>query len=142
MYRNKQQNTILHKLLGDLNIDKETKSDLVMQFTQERETSSSKMLVSECQALINHLNIIKNGPVQKNHASEQNTVQNKMRRKILSICHEMNWKLGQQLDWERINFWLQKYGYLHKDLNKYTEAELPKLVTQFENLLQSYYAKR
>lgn len=142
MIRNNHQNTVLHKLIADLNIDKETKADLVLQFTQERETSSAKMLVSECQELINHLNIIKNGPTDKKQAPAQNSVQNKMRRKILSICHEMNWKIGSQLDWNRINFWLEKYGYLHKELNRYTEAELPKLVTQFENLLQSYYAKR
>lgn len=145
MLRNKNQNITLHKLVGDLKIDTEMKSDLVRQYTNGRETSSAKMLVNECQALINHLIVVKNGsgsaPGTKIKAYEK-TPENVMRRKILSICHEMNWKIGQQLDWSRINFWLDKYGYLHKDLNDYTLAQLPKLVTQFENLLKSHYATR
>jgi hypothetical protein len=38
---------------------------------------------------------------------------------------------------QRIYAWVEKYGYLHKHLNKYTYEELPKLVSQAE---QCYYS--
>lgn len=145
MYRTKEQNKTLHALLGELNIDVEQKEELVYQFTQSREKSSSKMLITECQAMINHLKAIKSGYISKNEGGkkhDENDPANKMRRKILSICYEMRWTLNGGIDWEKLNAWLYKYGYLKKDLNKYTEAELPTLVTQFENLLKTFYAKR
>lgn len=132
MIRNAQQNKRLHLLIGELNIDKEAKQDMVYQFTNKRETSTAKMNVVECQNMINHLAQLKKQAVDK---------KDRMRKKILSICHEMQWTLNGQIDWKRLNEFLNKSGYLHKPLNDYTLAELPKLVTQFENLLKSYYAK-
>ena len=138
MFRTKQQNAVLHGLINSLKIDMETKEDLVHSHTGGRTTSSSKMLINECADLIGHLKNMTEGTASK----KTNTVQDKMRKKILSICYEMQWTIAGKLDWERINFWLNKYGYLHKDLNDYTISELPKLVTQFENLLNTFYAKR
>lgn len=134
MLRTKDQNKQLYSALAKLSIDKERKEELVYRFTQGREISSSAMTVCECHSLIDHLNsFIKIG-------DKKNDVQ---RKKILSICHEMNWRTeAGQIDWKHLNEYLLKYGYLHKLLNNYTEKELPKLVTQFENLLKSYYEKR
>lgn len=140
MFRTKQQNSRLHALITQLNIDAETKEELVHKFTSGRTTSSSKMLVTECQSMINNLDAMTKG-YTKNIANE-NTPENKMRRRILSICHEMGWKKEGVLDWEKINAFLLKSGYLHKSLNEYTAKELPKLVTQFEQLLKSFYAQR
>jgi len=149
MLRNKQQNKALHLLVGELNISSEMKEELVYQFTNGRETSSSKMLVNECQSLINHLNHIKNGTSATNRKVSNHSVSRmsredkdkcqKMRRKILSIFHEMGWKKQGQLDWTRINEWLLTRGYLKKALNDYKLAELPKLVSQVEKLLLHHY---
>lgn len=58
---------------------------------------------------------------------------NIMRRKIISMAHELAWKTaGGKIDMKRIDAWCVKYGYLSKALNKYTLTELPKLVTAFE----------
>lgn len=134
MLRNAAQNTQLHALIGKLGIGKETKEDLVYQYTAGRECSSSKMTVAECQALINHLNVLAKG---------KSDVTDKQRKKILSICHEMNWRTENgKVDFARLKEYLLKYGYLHKELNNYTDKEIPKLVTQFENLLKHYYAGR
>lgn len=145
MLRNKSQNNRLYALFSTLKIDKDMKAELVLQFTNNRTESSSKMLLDECQALINHLSSISSAPARteaaKNNAREISP-ENRQRRKILSICHEMGWKKDGKLDWAKINAFLHKFGYLHKDLNDYTAAELPKLVTQFEHLLKSHYAKR
>lgn len=149
MFRNKQQNKALHALITDLGIDQETKEELVYQFTKGRESSSSKMLVFECQALINHLNVLKNEAHATNRRVTNQTVSSadkaksqKMRRKILSTCHEMNWRKNGALDWPRINAFLLKSGYLQKPLNDYTAQELPKLVTQFDQVLKSYYDEK
>ena len=132
-------------MVSELKIDKEIISDLAHQFSNSRTTSSRELTVSEFQSMLNHLNTLKGGCVSKQVKPIEvpiQTADNKMRRKILSICHEMNWKENNQLDWKRINAFMLKSGYLHKTLNSYTEAELPTLVTQFETLLKSYYAKR
>ena len=146
MLRNKQQNKQLHALIGELKIDAETKEELVHQFTNKRETQSSKMLVNECQALINHLKVMRGSKPKSasTGSATETTPENKMRRKILSICREMggDWHNGLQYNWIKINAWLDKYGYLHKPLNDYKEKELPKLITQFEALLANKYAKR
>ncbi|MBL7902917.1 MAG: hypothetical protein JNK73_13050 [Bacteroidia bacterium] len=141
MLRNKQQNKTLHGLLNELRIDEETKEQLVYDFTSKRETSSSKMLVNECQALINHLIMMKNQTSKSVKTQLDNSPENKMRRKVLSVFHEMNWKNGSGLDWNRINNWMDKFSYLHKPLNNYTKEELPKLITQVEQILKSQYAK-
>lgn len=139
MFRTLQQNSRLHKLLGDLRIDAESKEELVYKFTNGRTSSSKEMIVSECSALIQYLTNLAEKPTG---TRKPNDPADRQRKKILSICHEMNWHItGNELDWPRIDAWLLKYGYLHKKLNDYTAKELPRLVTQFENLLKSYYAK-
>jgi hypothetical protein len=138
MFRNKQQNSQLHKLISRLGIDAEGKEELVFKFTNGRENSSAKMLVHECQNLINYLNAqVKTAPTQK-----QNTPENQMRRKVLSVCHEMGWKKGDKVDFGRLDAFMLKSSILKKPLNDYKVDELPQLVTQFEQLLKSFYAAR
>lgn len=67
-----------------------------------------------------------------------------MRKKIISMAREMGWeywciiKQKEVADMPRIKKWCVQYGYLHKDINKYTYAELPALVTQFEAVYTSF----
>lgn len=131
--RNNQQNKRLHQLLGDLKLSKEAKEDLVYRFTNGRSTSSASMSVTECDAMINELaRNLKNSRAEK---------MDKMRKKIFSICHDLQWELPDgKVDQEKLNNWLMKYGFKHKPLNDYSEKELPTLVTQFENLQKSAYA--
>jgi hypothetical protein len=147
MLRTESQNKRLHLLIGKLAIGAEQKEELVYEFTGGRETSSAKMEVRECNALIGHLEILSGQSTAtktKGYGFTQvNDAANKMRRKILSIVHELGWELpGGKIDWARLNEYLNKYGYLHKALNDYKYEELPTLVTQFENLQRSAYAKR
>lgn len=133
MLRTLEQNKRLHTLLGKLGVEKEQKEELVFGFSGERTISSAELTMQECYSLCNHLQ----GMI---YASDDRA--DVMRKKVLSICHEMKWKLESgKIDWEHLNDWLMKYGYLHKSLNEYKEKELPKLVTQFENLLRDYLKK-
>jgi hypothetical protein len=152
MLRTKTQNSRLHALITKLGIDDEAKEELVYNFTGTREKSTSRMEVSECQNLINYLQAVANNgngnitasgkPLPESLRTGANAASDKMRKKILSICHEMNWKLDNgKINWNSLNDYLLKYGYLHKLLDDYKEAELPTLVTQFENLLKAFYKK-
>ncbi len=146
-FRTPDQNRQFHRLITKLRIPDDVKVDLVRQFTDGRCTSSADMRIYEADKLIDHLKTLeremdlRTGFGKKTHKDE-NSPENRMRRKILSICHELNWRKDGKIDWERLNGWLLKYGYLHKSLNKYTREELPTLVTQFENLLKDFYAKK
>jgi hypothetical protein len=127
--RTPEQNARLHKLIGMLSIDPDHKKDLVEQVSQGRVSSSADLTIAECHRLIVHLQKIAD-------ESDQGLV--RMRRKIMSICHEIGWTTAEgKVDYRRLNGWLLKYGYLHKNLNTYTAKELPQLVTQFENLAKS-----
>jgi len=63
---------------------------------------------------------------------------NQMRRKIISCCRECGWTKNGKADMDRINAWVLKYGYLGKPLMEYNSLELPKLVTQAENMKDSF----
>jgi hypothetical protein len=137
MIRTKKQNMAFHALIGKIGIDKETKRDMILGMTNMRTSSSKDLTSDECQALINALRVksgLKPDKVQDDPAD-------KMRKKILSICHEMHWTVNGKVDWRRLDTWLKQYGMYHKSLNKLTLVELPSQLTQFEQLLKSFYAK-
>lgn len=139
MLRTLEQNKRLWSLVHNLKLDAETLQELVFSYSNGRTKSSKAMTMVECQALINHLDVIKKDKVQAPFSNSNSS--QRMRRKVMSICHEMNWTTDGKLDWKRVNEFMFKSSYLKKALNSYTEQELPKLVSQFEQLLKSYYAK-
>ena len=85
------------------------------------------MSITECQALIDHLAKV---------ATDTNADRaNVMRRKAFAIAHELGWEDAQgKVDRARFDAWMLKYSYLHKGINQYTHNELPKLLTQLEQL--------
>jgi hypothetical protein len=129
--RTNNQNTKLHALLSKLKIDKEMKESLVNQFTNGREISSANMTKFECKLLIEYL--------QKYFNQDEAEKCDKMRRRILSLCHEMGWELENgKVDMERVNGFCLNKGYLAKPLNNYNLKELPKLIYQFEKVYEHY----
>lgn len=78
----------------------------------------------------------------------------KMQRKIIAMAHEIGWHklpshLGEgqevrlekgrlKIDMQKINNWCVKKSYLHKEFNRYTYSELPRLVAQFEEMHRYY----
>jgi hypothetical protein len=110
----------------------DSKRDVIMSFTGGRTNSSKLMNFNEAEALIGHLKSM----------DPQTTGADKMRKKIISLAHEMNWKLeGGKIDIRHINEWCKKFGYLHKALDEYRYNELPELVTQFENVYKAFIRK-
>jgi len=124
-----QQRNCIYAMLKKLHIIGEAKEIVILGFSNQRTVHVSELLKVEAAALIQHLKDL--------DPDEQGA--NKMRRKIISMAHEMHWhnRFGKA-DMQRINSWCKVYGYKHKSLNNYTYKELPALVTQFEQVYQSF----
>lgn len=118
----------LHRLLC-VTKQVQYKAELVSSFTDGRAESSRDMTEEEAQALIK---FIQSGGKQGDSAD-------RMRKKILSYCHQMLWYTEQgKLNYKAIDEYCIKYGHKHKPLNDYTEKELPVLVSQFETMFNGY----
>lgn len=129
MKRNLRQNAQLHMLLSKLKVDVIDKKEMIAAVTNGRTESSADLEVMECNRLINQLKAELRLMTGKDQSSDQ------QRKKILYYFHELNYETPEgKIDWSRVNPWILNYGYLHKPLNDYTNSELPKLVTQVENI--------
>jgi hypothetical protein len=130
----------LHVLLTKAELNNpEDKKSLALQYSKNRTDRTSELTYQE------YLNLIKDLQVSfVNEASGR--ISDKMRKKIISRAREMRWEIQDDngrvmADMQRINNWAVKYGYLHKNLNDYTENELPQLVSQFDNVYFDYLRK-
>ena len=128
MKRTVMQNSQLYLLLSKLGIDRETKGEMVLSFTDNRTIKSSEMTKTECQSLINDLN----------HKLNFDPRADKMRKKVISQFIKMGYTVNGKIDMVALDVWCQKYGHQHKPLNSYAYDELPKLVTQAENMYYSF----
>lgn len=122
---NKQQIIKAKVQLRKLGLESE---EMALTYSDGRTTHISSLYSGEARELIQHLSASLNEP---------ETPRERMKRKILSMAHELGWKFRGKVDLRRVNGWCEKYGYLAKPLKAYTESELPALVTQFEKM----YAK-
>lgn len=127
---NKAQLIALNTLVSKLKISKQHKADMVEGFSGGRETSSAELFVPEAAAMISHLKSL----------DPEEAAADKMRKKIISLAHEMNWRIPgtTRADMKRIDRWCRTFGYKKKSLDNYTYRELPTLVTQFEAVHKSY----
>ena len=127
---NPELNKQLHGLLKQTGLNPQ-KATLVNAYTAGRSESSRDLTNFEAEEMIKYLNLTANNNVE---ASQ------KMRRKIISMAHEMHWHLGstQKIDMERLNTWCKVFGFGKKVLNQYTYLELPKLVSVFTIVYNQY----
>jgi len=129
---NLKQLRAIHSLLGDNGL-RDEKDSIVNAFTGGRTKHSREMTSAEAAALIGHLKSL----------DQTEARSTKMRNKILSMAHEMDWRVAtgsgvRIVDMDRINNWCAKYGHKHKPLDDYTYSELPRLVSQFEEVYKSH----
>lgn len=119
----KGQLACINTLISKLGLESQ-KNTLCASFSQGRTESRSGLFKSEAAELIGYLK----------RKDPEEAAAERMRRKILAMCHEMRWYIPgtDRLDMQAIDEWMRKYSYLKKGLNQYLYKELPKLVTQFE----------
>lgn len=116
-------------IIAKLNISDQEAQDMTQGFSGGRTTHVSSLHLEEGKAMIRHL---KSRDPQEKKAEV-------MRRKIISMAHEMRWELPTgKADMKRIDAWMVKSSYLHKKLNQYQYNELPKLISQFEAVYLSH----
>ena len=108
----------------------DTHGELVREFTGGGTDSLRRLSYPELRKLEQRIEALALDP--KKAAAQR------MRRKIIGILAARGAvnALGRP-DMEHVHAWVLRYGYLHKELNAYTVAELPKLVTQAEAIVAS-----
>ncbi|WP_437918426.1 hypothetical protein [Sphingobacterium sp. LRF_L2] len=121
-----KQNAMIGYQINRLGLDTETKEELIYLYTDGRTTRIRDLHSNEASQVIQALTTGRAYVVTKSQ---------KMRRKILSMAHEMGWKLDNgKIDMDSVNRWCIGYGYLSKPLDEYREHELPDLVTAFTKM--------
>jgi len=126
------QNRRLHQLLNQTEMMDEKRS-ILDHFTHGQTESAKELSFAEAHAIIQYLE----GFTRKEDGAD------KMRKKIFAICYTIGWIYGNSPEDRKINQAaidriIQKIGYLKKPLNEFTPAQLPKLVSQFEQI-EKYY---
>lgn len=126
---NQAQVTAIYTLLNKHGL-RDEKESIVSGFTAGRTDSVRAMSFDEAAALIGHLK----GLDQEEAGSD------KMKNKILSMAHEMGWRIRgtEKIDMDHVNNWCKSLSYAKKPLDEYSYKELPKLVSQFEEVYKSY----
>lgn len=141
-----EQNRRLHKLLTETKL-MGFKAELVGSYTAGRSTSSKDLTTNEARELIRHLEGVANG-LQDSTVPAEPKPGEKMRKKIFSLCWDMGFCQESNTKEQNnsiVKGLVEKLGVLKpKQLNHYTEQELPKLVTQFEQIKRNneYQAAR
>jgi len=109
------------------------KENIVAGISGGRTTSMRQLNHDESIALIRYLK------EQQPTANDSS----KMIGKIFYYCHEMGWtkknKHGKTVaDGQRFDEWAVKHSYLKKKLQAYSYEEMPKLVSQFEQVYKHF----
>lgn len=133
----KDQIKLIHTLLSDFAkqrgfpVEREEKQAFVKDCSRGRCTSTTQLIQSEARALIESLQGLL-------HSTSNWEMQDKQRKFMLHLAHQMSWTKDGRADVDRLSAWCIKTGYLHKPLMRYTEQELPRLVHQFKNVYKAF----
>jgi nucleosome binding factor SPN SPT16 subunit len=130
------QNKAVHVLLNKTGLAPQ-KENIVAGISGGRTTSLRELSHEESIALVRYL---------KDQQAAKDDENKKMLGKIFYYCHQMGWtkkniKGRTVADGQRFDEWANVYSYLKKPLNKYTHAELPKLVTQVQFVYKDFLNK-
>lgn len=97
---------------------------IVLGYTMGRTSHVSEMTIAEATQLLK----------DKNKGSDEK------RKKILAICYDIKRVTPDgKPDLEWLDEWCKKYGPVKKAFNKYTSAELSKMIIAFENMRKTTY---
>ncbi len=159
MQRTHAQNARLHQLLGELGFTAD-KGALVSAHTNGRTDRSSEMTYAECAGLIGDLERAAGSESPMYYPSrpapqpsaprtttreqltpEQADKANRMRRKVFALAREAGMIWGEtpadkRMNAAKLDAFLLAHGCVKQSINAYTLAQLPKLVTQFQQIVK------
>ena len=126
----------MKKIWGYINkkrLNNKQKEALITRYTGGRTSKISEMHYDEALRLIQKID----------EDAYKAMKADRMRKKILHLCHLMQWyeKGTTKLDFKRIDAFCIERGWKHKPFNAYTYEELPTLVTQFEEVYDTFLNK-
>lgn len=109
------------------------RDEWIEQFTEGKKNGLTQLTPNEYREFIVFMNqILKTESVQKDRELVQ-------RRKVIALFAQMGYVTEDlKSDMQRIHNWCIQYGHLHKDLNHYTGADLTKLVTQAQEVYNTF----
>lgn len=115
------------------------KANIVRSFSDGRTEHITELDDDEVRRLIGYLRYTARDAAR----TPTQISEDKMKRKIISMAHELRWRNADgKIDMKSLNGWCVKYGYLHKRLDDYSNAELPRLVQQFEVMYRNFLRNR
>lgn len=132
----------IQTMIGKLGL-REEKATLVHEISGGKASHVNELSFSEASQLIVHLKKSSQSfkPKIKPHPNppQREGKSQKMFNSIIRMGHQLGWKLESgKIDMSKINAWCMSHGYLHKPMNDYTHAELPRLVQQFTMMFEEY----
>lgn len=102
------------------------KKELVSAYSNGRADSSIYLSEEELDGFIADLVLLTDAGVKQEACQ-------RMRRKILSLFHQLGWEdVNGKIDMVRVNSWCMQYSVHKKELNAHSYRELPALVTQVQ----------
>lgn len=120
-----------------------SKEEAVYDFTQGRTRSLRQLTTWEVQELTRKMRLLSGEkPINTIRPTEPDP-RKKMVNKVIFYGHEMgliSQEAGKK-NYTRFHQFIEQKGYLKKRLKDYTFEELPKLVSQMENIYKDYLKK-
>lgn len=117
----------LHAQLNALRM-MDDKVAILKTITDNRTGSARELTDAELQKAVDHLSQYRPKPKPGD----------KMRKAIISMAHEMGWRVAGKADMQRINNWCVASGKFHKRLNDHSLTELTALVSQFKIVYEKH----
>lgn len=121
----------IYTMIGNMNL-RDEKENMVFSASLGRTSSVKSLSFTEAEGLIKSLLSLQ-GSMNRNSSD-------KMRKKIIAICHDLGWKEpgSNRIDMDRVNDFLLKRGKYKKKLNHLTKDELAITIEQMERIRDSY----
>lgn len=132
----------------------ENRQAIIMGFTDGRTDSLKGLTDTEYLELIRKLKGLVHSQPKVAHTAGPKGQADKMRKKLIWVLCSMGFlkikgsgevfhfenQVTRKANMEAINAVIERLGYLKKPLKDYKLSELPKLVTQFENIKKNNWA--
>ncbi|MEH0154655.1 hypothetical protein V6R21_18930 [Limibacter armeniacum] len=134
---NQRQRKYFYVLLKKLGLQ-EQKGLLVLQYTEGRTDSTAAMSQQEVSRMLDDLG----RQAGKLPVTGEQVSVKRMRSKILHLAGESGFAPEGQINWDLFNGFMERRSYLQKPLGKYAYKELPRLVSQFEQMADNFRRTR
>jgi hypothetical protein len=111
------------------------RSELIKQFTEDKKSSLKELTATEYREFLKLLNS-RFATVDKPKLTDSELRQ---RKKVIALFCQMGYTNSDDApDMKRINAWIGNYGHLKHNLNYYFGSNLTKLVTQAQEVYNTF----